>query len=100
MLNPLMPEGSGQRPQRSRSPGRSRRGPSRQARTPTPTGRGAAVRERLRRDPFLFVLCLGALAFITWAFALTWWVTGGMIPLALALASIAPALVLFYLRDA
>jgi hypothetical protein len=46
------------------------------------------------------VLCLGALAFITWAFALTWWVTGGLVPLALALASIAPALLLFYLRDA
>ncbi|MBV9892788.1 MAG: hypothetical protein JO020_01310 [Chloroflexi bacterium] len=48
----------------------------------------------------MFVLCLGALAFITWAFALTWWVTGGLIPLALAFASIAPALFLFYLRDA
>jgi hypothetical protein len=54
----------------------------------------------LKRDPFLFVLCLGGLAFITWAFALTWWVTGGLIPLALALASLAPALFLFYLRDA
>jgi hypothetical protein len=96
-----MPEGSGgQRPQRSRPPGGTRRGTSRPARTPTPAGRGAAVRERLRRDPFLFVLCLGALAFITWAFALTWWVTGGLVPLALALASIAPALLLFYLRDA
>ena len=58
------------------------------------------MRERLRRDPFLFVLCLSALAFMTWAFALTWWVTGAAIPLALALASIAPALFLFYLRDA
>jgi hypothetical protein len=48
----------------------------------------------------LFVLCLGALAFVTWAFALTWWVTGGLIPLALALASVAPAFFLFYLRDA
>ncbi len=95
-----MPVGSGQRPKRNRPPGGTRRGTSRPARTPTPNGRGAAVRERLRRDPFLFVLCLGALAFMTWAFALTWWVTGGLIPLALALASIAPALVLFYLRDA
>lgn len=58
------------------------------------------MRDRLRRDPFLFVLCLGALAFVTWAFALTWWVTGGVIPLALALASVAPAFFLFYLRDA
>jgi len=46
------------------------------------------------------MLCLGALAFVTWAFALTWWVTGGVVPLALALASVAPALFLFYLRDA
>jgi hypothetical protein len=74
---------------------------SRPPQAPPPgSNRGTAVRERLRRDPFLFVLCLAALAFITWAFALTWWVTGGVIPLALALASIAPALFLFYLRDA
>jgi hypothetical protein len=58
------------------------------------------LRDRLKRDPFLFVLCLGAVAFITWAFALTWWVTGGTIPLALALVSVAPAFFLFYLRDA
>jgi hypothetical protein len=58
------------------------------------------LRERFRRDPFLFVLCLAALAFITWAFALTWWVTGGALALALALASVAPAVFLFYLRDA
>ncbi len=58
------------------------------------------MRDRLRRDSFLFVLCLGALAFATWAFALTWWVTGGVVALALALASVAPAFFLFYLRDA
>jgi hypothetical protein len=46
------------------------------------------------------MLCLGGLAFLTWAFALTWWVTGGVIPLALALACVAPALGLIYLRDA
>ncbi len=56
--------------------------------------------DRLRRDPFLFLLSLGALAFVTWAFALTWWVTGSAVPLALALASIASAFFLFYLRDA
>ena len=61
---------------------------------------GGGPRERLRHDPFLFLLCLGALAFVTWAFALTWWVTGGVVPLALALASVAPAFFLFYLRDA
>ena len=98
-----MPEGSGQRPPRRTRSKPSLTGPrrsSRPTRAPTPNGRGAAVRERLRRDPFLFVLCLGALAFITWAFALTWWVTGGLVPLALALASLAPAVGLFYLRDA
>jgi hypothetical protein len=35
---------------------------------------------------------------LTAAFALTWRVTGGVIPLALAL--LAPAFLLFYLRDA
>jgi hypothetical protein len=86
-----------QRPTRARQSGPRRA--SRPTRTPPPS-RGAALRERLRRDPFLFVLCLGALAFVTWAFALTWWVTGGLIPLALALFSVAPAVFLFYLRDA
>jgi Flp pilus assembly protein TadB len=94
-----MPERSGQRPTRTRQQGPRRT--SRQTRTaPSRNGRGPGLRDRLRRDPFLFVLCLGALAFITWAFALTWWVTGGLIPLALALASVAPAFFLFYLRDA
>jgi hypothetical protein len=37
---------------------------------------------------------------VTWAFALTWWVTGAAAMLALALVSIAPAFALFYLRDA
>ena len=96
-----MPERPGPRPSRARqsTPRRS----TRQTRTPSNAGgggRGSGVRDRLRRDPFLFVLCLGALAFVTWAFALTWWVTGGFIPLALALVSVAPAFFLFYLRDA
>ncbi|MCA1644561.1 MAG: hypothetical protein LC797_03525 [Chloroflexi bacterium] len=65
-----------------------------------PGNSGGGLRDRLRRDPFLFLLCLGALAFVTWAFALTWWVTGSAVPMALALASIAPAFFLFYLRDA
>ena len=94
-----MPERSGQRPSRTRQPGPRRS--TRPARTaPSRNGRGPGWRDRLRRDPFLFLLCLGGLAFITWAFALTWWVTGGLIPLALALASVAPAFFLFYLRDA
>jgi hypothetical protein len=67
---------------------------------PPPSKSGGGIRERLRRDPFLFLLCLGAVAFVTWAFALTWWVTGSVVPLALALASIFPAVFLFYLRDA
>ena len=58
------------------------------------------MRERLRRDRLLFVLCLAGLAFLTWAFAMTWWVTGAAAPLALALVSVAPAFYLFYLRDA
>jgi hypothetical protein len=46
------------------------------------------------------LLCLGALALLTAAFALTWWVTSSLFPLALALASVVPAFFLFYLRDA
>jgi len=57
------------------------------------------VRQRLKRDPVLFLVCLGALAFLTAAFALTWWVTGAVILLALALVSVVPAFLLFYLRD-
>jgi len=37
---------------------------------------------------------------LTAAFALTWWVTGGIVALALALASLVPAFFLFYVRDA
>jgi hypothetical protein len=58
------------------------------------------VRERLRRDRFLFLMCLSLLGFVTWAFALTWWVTGAVGALAVALVSVAPAVYLFYLRDA
>jgi hypothetical protein len=46
------------------------------------------------------MLCLGFLAFGTWAFALTWWVLGGVVPLVLAVAFVIPAFYLFYLRDA
>ncbi len=96
-----MSQRSSQRPTRSRQPSPRRSTGSTRGPSPGPApGWGGPIRERLRRDPFLFVLCLGALAFITWAFALTWWVTGGLIPLAIALVSIAPALFLFYLRDA
>ncbi|HEX8967040.1 MAG TPA: hypothetical protein VF937_04115, partial [Chloroflexota bacterium] len=73
-----MPERSGPRSSRVRQPGQRRSGRHSHA-APPGHGRGPApgLRERLRRDPFLFTLCLGALAFVTWAFALTWWVTGG-----------------------
>jgi hypothetical protein len=98
-----MPGGSSGQPQRTkRSTSRrsTRAGRNRSSSAPPRNSRGAWVRERLKRDPFLFLLCLGVLAFSTWAFALTWWVTGGAVPLALALVSIAPAFFLFYLRDA
>jgi hypothetical protein len=73
---------------------------TRQASTTPPPKGAAGVRERLRRDPFVFVLCLAGLAFLTWAFAMTWWVTGAAAPLAIALVSVAPAFYLFYVRDA
>ena len=95
-----MSQRSSQRPTRSRQPGSRQTPGSTRAPGPGPKRGGGAIAERLRRDPFLFVLCLGALAFITWAFALTWWVTGGLLHLAIALVSVAPALFLFYLRDA
>ena len=66
---------------------------------PAPKG-AAGVRDRLRRDPLLIVACLTGLAFLTWACAMTWWLTGATAPLALALVSVAPAFYLFYLRDA
>ena len=92
-----MPERSGPKPTRAR-----RTAPRRLTRpnTAAPPGKTGGPRDRLRRDPFLFLLSLGALAFVTWAFALTWWVTGSVVPLAVALASIVPAFFLFYLRDA
>jgi Flp pilus assembly protein TadB len=67
---------------------------------PPSNGRGGGLRERLKRDRFLVILCLAALGFVTAVFALTWWVTGGVLALALALASLLPAFFLFYLRDA
>jgi hypothetical protein len=85
-------------------PARARRAAPRRATKPKPgvppPKSGSGPRDRLRRDPFLFLLSLGIVAFVTWACALTWWVTGSVVPLALALASIAPAFFLFYLRDA
>jgi hypothetical protein len=92
-----VPERSGQRPVRA---GR-RSGPSKRNGRPANSPRGGpeTLRERLRRDNFLFTLCLVGLGILTWACALVWWVIGGLLPLALAVASIAPAVYLFYLRD-
>jgi hypothetical protein len=90
-----------QPPSRTRRPAPPR--PTRRTTKPVPPprkGRGAGLRQRLKRDPSLFLLCLGVLGLLTAAFALTWWISGGIIPLVLALASLAPAFVLFYLRDA
>jgi len=93
-----MPERSRPKPSRARRAAPRRL--TRQQPGAPPGKSGGGPRDRLRRDPFLFLLSLGTLAFVTWAFALTWWVTGSVVPLALALASIAPAFFLFYLRDA
>jgi hypothetical protein len=81
-----------QRPQRG-IPVPPRRGPRRQSEEPR------TFRERLRRDPFLFSLCLGFLAFTTWALAVTWRLMGDPTLLALTVLSVVPAFYLFYLRD-
>ncbi|HYY88619.1 MAG TPA: hypothetical protein VFA49_07480 [Chloroflexota bacterium] len=88
------PRGRVRRP----SPARRAARPGRPTRSPR--GGPESLRERLRRDHFLFTLCLVALGFMTWAFALAWWVMGSIQLLALAVASVAPAFYLFYLRDA
>ena len=48
----------------------------------------------------LFTLCLVGLGSLTSAFAVAWWVMGGLVLLSLAVISVAPAFYLFYLRDA
>src|SRR5205823_14902833 len=87
-----MPERSGPRPARTRRTAQ-KRSPGR-----APNKRTDIVRDRLRKDPFLFLLCLAGLASITWAFALTWWVTGARLGLAVAVLSVAPAMYPIYLR--
>ena len=93
-----MPEGPGSRPRRARRPSPRRAGRNGRP-TPSPGGQ-ETLRERLRRDHFLFLLCLVSLGFLTAACALVWWVVGGLVPLALAVASVGPAIYLIYLRDA
>ena len=78
-------------------------GPARSTRRtngPAATGRGAACASGSSATRFCFCCVWARWRFMTAAFALTWWVTGGVVPLALALASLVPAFVLFYLRDA
>ena len=90
----------GQRPARAgRRPSPTKRTPRTGRSTNSPRGGPETLRDRLRRDHFLFTLCLVGLGFLTWACALVWWVVGGLVPLALAVASVAPAVYLFYLRD-
>lgn len=69
-------------------------------RSPSPHPDGpTSFRDRLRRDPFLFAMCLGFLFFATAAFALGWRILGEPVLLMLAVISIPPAFLLFYLRD-
>lgn len=59
----------------------------------------SGFRHKLQRDPFLFGLCLLFLVFTTSAFAVGWRLFGDPMLLVLAVASVPPAFVLFYLRD-
>jgi hypothetical protein len=96
-----MPDRQGEPPTRARRSNSSSGSESHnKASARARVGRGANLRARLKRDPFLFLLCIAALAFTSWAFALTWWVTGALAPLVVALIAVGPAIGLFYLRDA
>ena len=96
-----MPDRSGQRPARAGRRPRPSKRTARKGGRPANSPRGGpeTLRDRLRRDHFLFTLCLVGLGVVTWACALVWWVVGGLLPLALAVASVGPAMYLFYLRD-
>ena len=94
-----MPDRPGSRPGRARRPSPGRRAGRAGRPTPSPGG-PETLRERLRRDHFLFLLCLVSLGFLTATCAMVWWVVGGLVPLALAVASVGPAIYLIYLRDA
>ncbi len=88
--------GTPKRAPRARKPSAGSRG---RGRTAQPAGQSSRFRDRLRRDPFLFALCLGFLAFTTWALAVSWRLLGDPSLLALTVLSILPAFYLFYLRD-
>lgn len=95
MANP--PEQNASRRPEARKAPRPRR-PGGSSGSPHPEG-PTSFRERLRRDRFLFVLCLGFLFFATAAFALGWRVLGEPVLLLLAVMLVPPAFLLFYLRD-
>jgi hypothetical protein len=91
---PDQPESPSPRPKRrTPAPQGNSRGPRRQPNEPQ------TFRDKLKHDPFLFALCLGFLAFTTWALAVTWRLLGDPALLALAVFSVVPAFYLFYLRD-
>jgi hypothetical protein len=85
----------------SRGSGSKRdRRPSSDNGRPTRPGESLSFRERLQKDRILFAMCLGFLAFTTWALAVSWMLLSEPSLLILALVSLAPAFYLFYLRDA
>jgi hypothetical protein len=53
------------------------------------------MRERLRRDPFLFALVLGALGFAAFCLAVTWWYFRDAASLASTVALVLVTLALF-----
>jgi hypothetical protein len=55
--------------------------------------------DRLRRDPFLFALVLGALGFTTFSLAVTWWYFRDPLLLFGLAATIVAALALFWWRE-
>ena len=88
--------GTPRRAPRTRKPSAGSGG---RGRATPPASQSSRFRDRLRRDPFLFALCLGFLAFTTWALAVSWRLLGDPSLLALAVISVLPAFYLFYLRD-
>lgn len=89
-----MANGGGPRqPGTGMPPDRAPRRPGSSAEPPS------GFRQKLRRDPFLFGLCLLFLVFTTSAFAVGWRLFGDPMLLFLAVVSVPPAFVLFYLRD-
>ena len=57
------------------------------------------MRNRLRRDPFLFALVLGALGFTTFCLAVTWWYFRDPLLLLAVAATVVVTLALFRWRE-